>query len=583
MKLSPRTLTIVLILAFAGLWLILRLPWISSDPGIPSMWEYGYNATDEGYYLVGGKEKLLWGTFTDLSRQEAATYGYAPLMHYISFAAHKAFGLSDWAWRIPFVSICLFAWMTIFSVVRRKTTPFTAFLVCLGFSLVPMTIAYERTACNDVLVGSLLAFACWAALGTGRWRIALSALFLGIITLVKPSVWALVPLTLACLLHERKTKFRILDVVLFVGCLAAFAFLFHGIAVLVSLPDAAAAGLSVSEVFARTTAHYGLPDIFAFASHFKAVSCFPRDPSSTMLGVIAVFLVPIPVYLAFRGRFSFFAICIPAYVAAVSVMNTIYTHYFIPVMMMMPILWAYARPDDNADSTDTEPLSHFLLAGALVAVGAFFSFWLISDSPADLRKISAVYSRIYNLPQANVWSVSAGPAVGFVLFTVGVAFAFGFRKATKFKTLALVLAAVAAGSVVFALLPAAKLAPAMKTNADKFLFPLVVNLAVAAAAIASFEPDSTCCAAELTLATVQPVFSQSAFSWSGVAPTMAIMPDGVASQASCMKRPRASSTFRVESKSRTPAAHRAPHSPRDSPAAQAKSTFFFFLSAVYAA
>ena len=106
---------------------------------------------------------------------------------------------------------------------------------------------------------------------------------------------------------------------------------------------------------------------------------------------------------------------------------------------------------------------------------------------------------------------------------------------------------------------------------------------VAAAAIASFEPDNTCCAAELTLATVQPVFSQSAFSWSGVAPTMAIIPDGVASQASCMKRPRASSTFRVESKSRTPAAHRAPHSPRDRPAAQAKSTFFFFLSAEYAA
>ena len=103
--------------------------------------------------------------------------------------------------------------------------------------------------------------------------------------------------------------------------------------------------------------------------------------------------------------------------------------------------------------------------------------------------------------------------------------------------------------------------------------------AVAAAAIASFEPDSTCCAAELTLATVQPVFSQRAFSWSGVAPTMAIIPDGVASQASCMKRPRASRTFSVESKSRTPAAHRAPHSPSESPAAQAKSTFFLFCNA----
>ena len=62
------------------------------------------------------------------------------------------------------------------------------------------------------------------------------------------------------------------------------------------------------------------------------------------------------------------------------------------------------------------------------------------------------------------------------------------------------------------------------------------------------------------------------------APTMAITPDGAASLASCMKRPRASRTLSVESKSRTPAAQRAPHSPSESPAAQAKSTDFFFLS-----
>ena len=107
--------------------------------------------------------------------------------------------------------------------------------------------------------------------------------------------------------------------------------------------------------------------------------------------------------------------------------------------------------------------------------------------------------------------------------------------------------------------------------------------AATAAATSSFEPLSTCCAAELTFATVQPLRSQTAASWSGVAPTTATIPDGVASHASCMKRPRASSTFSVSSKSSAPAAQSAPHSPSERPAATANSAFVRFWNAVYAA
>ena len=60
---------------------------------------------------------------------------------------------------------------------------------------------------------------------------------------------------------------------------------------------------------------------------------------------------------------------------------------------------------------------------------------------------------------------------------------------------------------------------------------------------------------------------------------MAIMPEGVAAQASCMKRPRASRTVSVASKSKTPAAQSAPHSPRESPAAQAKDVGRLFWNA----
>ena len=44
----------LLLLAFTAVYLLFRLPWITCDPGIQSVWEYGYNATDEGYYLSGG-------------------------------------------------------------------------------------------------------------------------------------------------------------------------------------------------------------------------------------------------------------------------------------------------------------------------------------------------------------------------------------------------------------------------------------------------------------------------------------------------------------------------------------------------
>ena len=53
--------------AFVIVWCALRLYWLNADAGIPSIWEYGYNVTDEGYYMGAGKDKFLWGFFCDYS------------------------------------------------------------------------------------------------------------------------------------------------------------------------------------------------------------------------------------------------------------------------------------------------------------------------------------------------------------------------------------------------------------------------------------------------------------------------------------------------------------------------------------
>ena len=170
-----------LLLAFASIYLLFRLPWLSCDPGVPSLWEYGYNATDEGYYLSGGKEKFLWGYFVDLSRSEASTYGYSAGTHWLSYLAYLLFGLSTWAWRLPFFAICLCAWLTMFCHVARKAGAVASFVLCTSISIIPMLVAYERTASNDVLIGALVVMSYVCATGRSRFRIIAAGMLLGLV------------------------------------------------------------------------------------------------------------------------------------------------------------------------------------------------------------------------------------------------------------------------------------------------------------------------------------------------------------------------------------------------------------------
>lgn len=473
---------LLFLLAFAALWLALRLPWLGGDAGIPSMWEYGYNVTDEGYYLVGGKEKLLWGNFVDLPRAETATYGYAPGMHFLSYAAHKVFGLSDWKWRIPFVAINFAAWIVLFLALARKLRPLCAFLVCAAFSCIPMIVVYERTASNDVLIGSLLVMACVAAAGTERWRLAVPAFLVTPIMLIKPSLWALLPLVVCCVLMERKTRSRLIDATVFAGAfVAAFALVKLSL-YLVTLPEASANGVSVAEIIRRMDARYGLPNILDFATDFKGVSCFPRDPSGTMLGPLTLFLVPLPVFFFLR-RISWrtaFGLFIPAYVGAVSIMNTIYTHYFIPVLMAVPLLWMFMSEEkSDAEGADEKPRN--MLITVVLMLGAAFVLYLFLSSPVKIDPtIQRVYSRIYNLPQANVWTVSALPAVLLALMVTAVCAACGLRKLGRRGLIASAGAALLVGSVAFALLPAVRIAPAMRVPSETYLMPLVLTVAFGA-------------------------------------------------------------------------------------------------------
>lgn len=477
------------LLAFAAVYLIFRLPWIADDPGIPSVWEYGYNATDEGYYLSGGKEKFIWGHFVDLPRNEAFTYGFSAGTHWLSYLSHLVFGLSTWKWRLPFLGMYFLAWLATFCHLARRKGAVFAFALCASFSCIPMVVAYERTASNDALIGALVVLSYICATGKAWWRVVCAAVLSGAIILVKPSVWVLLPIVAAGVVNERELRYCAGRLAIFLVVAIASAFVWKLAVAMTVMPDAAQAGVSAWEIVKKTTTHYPLPPVFDFTSHFKGISSFPRDPSVQLLGVAAPLILPVPIALAARNALSkrwngHFLLClaIPAYVAAVSVMNTIYTHYFLPVVMVLPLLMSAVSceleqtPATDGRMTGKKAIRPLLVVLALCGLGAV----LLAAYSVPPQTSQGFYSRIYNLPARNVWGLTWPMLLSFVAVVVIAICLLQGLKLDCAKFGAWVFCAFVAASVTFAALPAAKLASYMNKSAGEYLAPIIVSLVVSA-------------------------------------------------------------------------------------------------------
>lgn len=485
--------TWIFLAVFLVIYLSFRLFWLGGDPGVPSVWEYGYNATDEGYYLDGGKEKFLWDRFVDLPRMEAFTYGFSSGTHWLSYLAHSVFGLSTWTWRIPFFTIACLAWISVFIYLSRKSNAFTAFLLCTAFSSIPMQIAYERTASNDVLIGSLTVLAYVIATGKSRWRLFAAAFVTSLIVLVKPSVWLLIPVVASGILQTPKFKRPWLDLVVYVATALGCVFLCKLLAAVAVLPDAHHAGVGIWEIVRRTTTHYPLPNLFDFESHFKGISAFPRDPSYALLGVSSFFLFGLPIAMAMKNIFglrfngnTLLFVSVPVYVAAVNVMNTLYTHYLIPVLMVLPILLEAVSSEVELDgSSPVLDWKKILPRIAFVLAACFLGLLFLSTFKIDPRVAQQYYSRIYNFPPKNVWETIVGPMAVYVVSIVAtLSFVRGFSHARRY-VLAWIVAAFFTASSVFAAIPAIQLAPFLRQSSALAFAPMGVSLTVASLMLVS--------------------------------------------------------------------------------------------------
>ena len=467
--------------AFIALWCALRVFWIDADAGVPSLWEYGYNVTDEGYYMGAAKDKFLRGVFCDYAIGESFTYGYSPLTHWLAYVGYALFGLSSWGWRVPFLALYLTAWCLAFLYARRKCGNVLAFLWCAVFSSLPVVVAYERTACNDVAIAALAIIAFCLAAGKGWWRIPVAAAVAGAICLVKPSIWVLLPLVAAGILSERKTRAGWIDIGLFVLASAVAIAVWRGLAVLSLKPEAPLHGLTAAELIQKTTTHNALPSLLDFNLLFRGFSSFPRDICLKSLGPAAPLMTLVPLAIALRDivsrRWSWrllLYLSIPAYVAGVSTNNSICLHYYHPALLSLPIL--FTTMDGDFEGAEAKARNRTQAATLLFAASAAGLALLAALATPLAREAAAeTFSTISNLPRRIVWTANWTPCVLFaVALSVVLAFSRGLRAARIQAPVWLALGFCAA-SVAFTGIPGFKLSFFLKQPEAEWLAPMAVS------------------------------------------------------------------------------------------------------------
>lgn len=410
---SGKTLSLRLFLGVLILLLLIatRWTWIDCDGGIPSLNEYGYFATDEGYYCGGGKMKFLRGKFISAVRQAPCTYAICPSTHIMTWASFSIFGQTTWAHRVFPMLLCTLAWIGLFVFLSRKILPWIAFILCSVCLLNPFLVAYGRTACNDTLMGSLLVLGYILTRKRG-WIPSLAGGFVfGLGLWVKMSIWVLFPFGLSAAAMSVQRRLRLPRMGLFLAGFASSACLQYFLIRFMIREDALNQNVSVSELMGLSNTSYPLPNVFDLTLWTKALSSFPRPPTDGTLGLwIALFLI-LPSILLLRrlterplrwdGRMLLYAT--PSiYTMGILALPVYYSHYFIPIMMFVPLTWIEARHDLKRWSCGKWSVGATLSAIALAAIlAAYYAFRV---NPSEAAQLKDYISTAYNLPLTCIWT-----------------------------------------------------------------------------------------------------------------------------------------------------------------------------------
>ncbi len=448
---------------FLALWASIHFPWIAADGGNPTIYEYGYFATDEGFYLGGAKEKLCFEKFIDVGRGEAFAWALSPAMSVLSWFSFRLFGQEYWAARLPFFLLNLAAWLILLRFLSRKTLPLLAFGLCAIAAFNPYMITYARTASTDIAIGSTLVIAyCVGRKKEYRYAI-LSGFIFGFAVWFKTSVYAFIPITMSAAFAVPTWRCRIIRAVNFMlGFVAAFVCYKAGVWLCLH-NDAVSQNTSVEHLFKITANSYALPNPFDFSIYPAALSSFPRYPTIGFLGCFFVLSVLLSalflVWRLFNKRFCFdhrilLYTGVLLYAGAIAMMNTYYTHYFIPLVMMTPILLVEAREDLEAGVN--VKWKSLVMLSSLVMIGLCIYLFMEYESLSQpqLQKLLPIACNQYNFPRNCLWSPLLRPLLvsGCVLFCSSLLFL--IKRFRLLSVIGLGLSCFGIASVMVAQLPA---------------------------------------------------------------------------------------------------------------------------------
>ena len=449
---------------FGGVLLLIliltRWCWIDCDGGTPSLMEYGYFATDEGYYCGGGKQKYLFGKLISFIRAMPNTYAICPATHIFTWISFLIFGQTSWAHRVFPLLLCTVAWFTFYVFLTRKTLAWIAFLLCACCLLNPFLMVYSRTACNDTLMASVLLIGYICARKKGRLSPFAGGCVFGLGLWVKASIWVLFPIGISGALTTPAIKDRGARVLHFIAGFLISACVQYGLIRLLIYPDALAQQVTVDQLLAVSNSSYGLPNPFDWESTFKGVSAFPRFPTGGLLGMWIPLVLVLPALLFLRrltdkpirwdGRLLLY-LTFPLYAAGLMIMPVYYGHYFIPMIAFLPVLWIEARHDLKLWVGKDRWSTVALMAIALLFTLAYFhSFDISAEKSAMLNDYLA---NAYNLPRRIVWTANGAYILTAAAFFLVLGLWARQRKPTAWAVIGLLLSALGVADLCFSRLP----------------------------------------------------------------------------------------------------------------------------------
>ncbi len=461
-RLSGKSSFARLFFGFALLCLLIvaRWLWIDCDGGTPSLLEYGYFATDEGYYAAGGKQKYLLGKFISLIRANPNTFAICPSSHVLTWLSFLLFGQTTWAHRVFPLLINTASWLTLYAYLSRKTLAWIAFTLCAVCVLNPFLLVYSRTVCNDTLLASLLLIGYVVTRKSG-WRTALlGGCLFGLGLWVKQSIWLLVLFGFSGAAMAASTQSRLRRIACFTVGFALSCALQYVLIRLLLHPDAVAQETSIDELLAASNSSYALPNPFDLVHTLKGVSSFPRLPTGGLLSMWTPLVLVFPSLLLLRrlsdrpilwdGRLLFYAV-FPLYALGIMIMDVYYAHYFIPVIVFFPVLWLMARHDLKRWSGQDRKRA--LLLMALAGVFVFFSFHTFDVAEAQAESLNDYLANAYNLPQRIVWTRNGGYILVGGLCLLALALLAHQRRPTCSAFLGLSLSALGVSELCYSRLP----------------------------------------------------------------------------------------------------------------------------------